>query len=443
MKNVRVVLAIVLIGMMGLGWISQLSSIGDSEEVFVKYVVEGEAYAERKLYQKAISSYEKALKAHKDADATRTLINFYRYAYEDDLISDKAYIKAYTSACNDYPDNISYWEEAISFCVQIMDYDSAYRFLKDANGAGAESEKLSELSDIILYSFTEKGQLFDKVCVGPNGYAAVFNGSRWGLLNTKLDWFAECSYVYLSPLGESAKQNNYHMLYVTQKDKRVIDGDGIVQAIVDVDLTEARAISNGLLPIKNADGWTYYDYNSEKLAEKVYDDAYSFASGKALVAEKGSWYLIDTAFNQIGSEKFSDAKVFTNGEYIYNNIMVAARSGKYSMYNGDGAQIVSFTAEDMDVYCGGWVAYKAENGKWGFVNTQGEITIAPTYEEAKSFSNGVAAVKLDGKWGFINTAGNIVIDPVYLEAGYFSAGGTCVVSLTTNEYHMIKFRFRG
>ena len=68
-----------------------------------------------------------------------------------------------------------------------------------------------------------------------------------------------------------------------------------------------------------------------------------------------------------------------------------------------------------------------KNGKWGFVNTSGEVIIKPTYDEARSFSNGVAAVKKDDKWGFINKDNKLVIDFQFTDVGYMGLNGLCPV----------------
>ena len=69
--------------------------------------------------------------------------------------------------------------------------------------------------------------------------------------------------------------------------------------------------------------------------------------------------------------------------------------------------------------------------------------IEPQFQEARSFSGGLAAV-YDGKqWGFINEKGTLAIDYQFQDAGYFSAKGACPVSTVDGEYHMIILRFPG
>ena len=50
--------------------------------------------------------------------------------------------------------------------------------------------------------------------------------------------------------------------------------------------------------------------------------------------------------------------------------------------------------------------------------------LEPKYEDARSFSNGLAAVKVNGLWGYIDTEGNMVIEPQFFDARDFTASGS-------------------
>lgn len=50
----------------------------------------------------------------------------------------------------------------------------------------------------------------------------------------------------------------------------------------------------------------------------------------------------------------------------------------------------------------------SENGKYGYVNSQGLVVIQASYEAAENFYDGLAAVQKDGEWVVINTHGKIV-----------------------------------
>ena len=59
---------------------------------------------------------------------------------------------------------------------------------------------------------------------------------------------------------------------------------------------------------------------------------------------------------------------------------------------------------------------------WGFKDNEGRIVIAPTFDSAGSFSEGLARVKVKGKWGFINVEGRMVIEPLFEQARLFQQG---------------------
>lgn len=54
-----------------------------------------------------------------------------------------------------------------------------------------------------------------------------------------------------------------------------------------------------------------------------------------------------------------------------------------------------------------------EGTKWGYIDQKGNIAVAPAFEEAVNFSEGLAAVKIKGKYGFIDEKGKMVIEPAF------------------------------
>jgi uncharacterized protein YqkB len=61
--------------------------------------------------------------------------------------------------------------------------------------------------------------------------------------------------------------------------------------------------------------------------------------------------------------------------------------------------------------------------KWGFIDSVGKEVIPIKFQEAGSFSDGMARVKLNDKWGFINQAGKEVIPIKYQATHTFFVDG--------------------
>ena len=76
-----------------------------------------------------------------------------------------------------------------------------------------------------------------------------------------------------------------------------------------------------------------------------------------------------------------------------------------------------------------------QKGHWGFANVRRELIVACTYEEAGTFSEGLASVRKGGKVGYINQQGIVQIPCQYDEAREF-AEGLAVVRLP-DGYHYI------
>ncbi|WP_139796242.1 WG repeat-containing protein [Sporomusa malonica] len=74
--------------------------------------------------------------------------------------------------------------------------------------------------------------------------------------------------------------------------------------------------------------------------------------------------------------------------------------------------------EDVLPFSEGMAPVKV-NGKWGFIEKNGYITIAPRYDDVRQFSEGLAAVKFGNYWGYIDKSGQWVIEPAYLDGGKY------------------------
>lgn len=78
-----------------------------------------------------------------------------------------------------------------------------------------------------------------------------------------------------------------------------------------------------------------------------------------------------------------------------------------------------------------------KNGKYGFVDTDGNTYIPFKYKWAEKFSEELALIKLNGKFGYINNQGDIVIDTIYDGASSFNKG-KADVNLNGEHYYIDK-----
>ena len=66
-------------------------------------------------------------------------------------------------------------------------------------------------------------------------------------------------------------------------------------------------------------------------------------------------------------------------------------------------------------------------GRWGFIDPQGRMAVAPNFARVRPFSNGLAAVYVGGRWGYIDKQGGWVLPPRFTDASFFNTKGTAFV----------------
>ena len=89
--------------------------------------------------------------------------------------------------------------------------------------------------------------------------------------------------------------------------------------------------------------------------------------------------------------------------------------------------IISPEYEGSRGFSNGLAAVK-KNGKWGYINNMGKMTVPPIYIEVRDFHEGKAAVKTDKGWGYINLDNKMIIPDKFYDARDFSEGVAAVKS---------------
>ncbi len=146
----------------------------------------------------------------------------------------------------------------------------------------------------------------------------------------------------------------------------------------------------------------------------------------------------------------------SHGETSPSKPLVIVQNGKYGYINHQGNIIIrpqfvwgtDFWQGLANVYvCGrvvsldssgsfhplrvaleGKLAPKRVGEKVGFIDAAGQFKIPATFDEALPFSEGFAAVQVGENWGFIDTDGHQVIRPQFKAAFYFREGVATVQS---------------
>ena len=108
-------------------------------------------------------------------------------------------------------------------------------------------------------------------------------------------------------------------------------------------------------------------------------------------------------------------------------------NGKYGFINEEGDEVIKLEYDYADSFYGGR-AFVEVDGFWGAIDKTGCRIVPPKYEEIDDygFCNGLVAVCINYKWGFIDIYGNEIVSPIYDEVDQFNDDGLAIVGLNRN-----------
>jgi WG containing repeat len=201
-----------------------------------------------------------------------------------------------------------------------------------------------------------------------------------------------------------------------------IDTEGKIQ--ISARFLHAENFSSGLAAVQVTDEWGYIDQSGKSVIEPHFLEAHRFSEGVAPVKSEEGWLFIDKAGTKLNVlAGFEDATSFNEG------LAAVMVSGKWRFITHDGKK--QFDREFLQAtnFSQGLAAVQEKgNAKFGFIDHRGRDVVEPAFEDAKAFSEGLAAVRLDGRWGYIDTSGQLYIANHYPLFAHEFREGMAVVS---------------
>ena len=127
--------------------------------------------------------------------------------------------------------------------------------------------------------------------------------------------------------------------------------------------------------------------------------------------------VIDSATNTSEFYNKKMEKVATQNDariYIKDNYIEVASANNIEYFDFDGNK-----QESNKIFNGNKIFAKQQDGKWGYVDKDGNTVVEFKYEMATNINEyGFGAIKLNGKWGVIDKDANIIKEPTYELSDY-------------------------
>ena len=429
MKKYRAIVPIVMVVLMLASWYVLVSDAVKLNSEYNQYLSDARKYAEDGITKYAIENYNSALEIKKDVDVYVEVANYYK---------SQEKVAEYLSWSEDFfeafPTEPKAYDCVLEAYMTDKDFESCYDILETAEKRNISSDYISKISDEIKYSFKLDFNTYSDVGVYSNNYCSVNSKNAWGFVDRFGNQRIGCKY---SKAG-AFTQSNFVSVVNTDGDAYFIDKSGAKVLVSKEKYNSFGLLVNGIIAAQRPDGkYTYVDQNFNVLFGD-YDYASTMNNDIAAVKTGGTWSLIDSKGKSVTDNQYVDIKL-DEKQIAYRNdrAFVATAKDEYIMVNGSGKQIGSLKFKNAKVFASEEPTAVNLDGKWCFVDKDGKQISDKSYENARPFCNGLAAVCINGKWGFVDENENIAIEPQFFDVKDFNEKGSCFVK-TGDKWQLLK-----
>ncbi len=400
-------------------WFSLIGANANESARYNEHVATAREKAEQGVVTEVLSHYRSALQMNPTREIAVELMDFSK------INQDPAgYKSVLREVIGFFPTEALGYERLTSVYIDEEDYESAFEVFEAAGRNEVTSDELRASYASIRYVHEIGTYAYDDVRTFHRGdVAAVYTRGSWS---------------FMEAVGRT-RGDNYTGAYSFYGNYAPVVIDGVPQFVnrryqtvliaTKTDYVSYGTLDENVFPAKQRNGRTVFLNTSfdPVLGGTEFDHASSFANGLAGVQQvDGVWKILTPGGVQVGEDYTKIAE--NEGGVVYSaERYFAAPDAKYRMYDGDGAQVGSLEFEDARPFNDDGYAAVQVSGKWGFVNTDGELVIDPEYDDARSFANGLAAVQQGEYWGYVSESGDIAIEPRFLGALDFSESGTAFI----------------
>ena len=293
---------------------------------------------------------------------------------------------------------------------------------KDGQAGLLKNRKLIldyEYEDIIYYAYN------DVFIVQRNGKQGI--ADRKG--NIKIDTkYTNISFggIYVNAVDESGET-------------QILDLDGNV--VTDGYIAKMPTEDGQHFIVYNEEGiYKIIDNNGNIVVDRSYTNIEEIANNYYIVANNRNNGIIDLTGKSLVELRYNSIVKLDNTELLQANISATStvslinknmqivvtmdnasidvEDGYIRLYSETEDKYFDYAGNELsakDVFPNNTMYAQEENGKWGFVDQNGNTKVAYDYDMVTELNEyGFAGIKKDGKWGVIDENGQVVQEPIYV-----------------------------
>ena len=278
--------------------------------------------------------------------------------------------------------------------AKIEDFRKGHAYILDSNKKFGLIDTQGNVLLDCIYDL-----IFDQTDDWGVGYVKM-NGA-WGLFDKEYKMLTKCIYDMFSE-----PHDGFVTLSIAGHSKYgVIDiSDGSI--VIPFEYYKLGNYSEGLFAAeiegKDRNKAGFIDRDNQVVIPFIYAEADDFSEGLAAVHKYDE--TVYSMYGPVPSQK--SGFINTKGDVV---IPFKFKWQMNSLKFSEGLCAIGTRNNDRMMY---------ETDRNSFINTKGEVVISGLFTDAEPFENGVSRIKKDGKYGYINKQGEIIIPCQYDDYGY-------------------------
>ncbi|MCR5674084.1 MAG: WG repeat-containing protein [Lachnospiraceae bacterium] len=425
MKGKKLMLALISIAVVIACWIAAVMAFSGVKEKQQQASLYAEAvsFDERGLYARAIPKYKEALAIRTDLnnEIEDRLLAAYHAHGDKGLYTDLVLKREKNGRATEEE-----YMQAAEYLIASYKREDAMNLVK----RGIEkfdSEKLKEYYENTAYAYRANIAEYAEILStsSRSDLMPAYNGEGWFYLND-YGWPArnkvyEAATPYNKKGYAAVRENGVYY---------IIDRSGELYAIADPSITDVSGLTASRVLAKKNGTYSYYDLDFQPLNEQLqFEEITRNADGVAAVKTNGRWGILADDLSVVVEPDFDDIALNALGSAFAGGHAMVKKGDAWHLIDTTGADVCEQTWADARApESDGWIAVANAEGKWGFIDPTGAMKIDYQFEDAASFSDGLAAVEKINRWYYISTNGRVQIEENMTEARAFHDGRAIAIT---------------
>lgn len=396
-------------------------------------------FAEKGIISDAMESYETALSLNSSLSLSLEAGQLY-LDHEEYSDAKKWYNN---ELLQNYPTEAETYLYGVQLYLAQNNYRLAYSVYDQYQKRGLYLQAVEDAMKPVRYNYTlvgsfEGGGVFSNTA----GVAAAKYDEKWGYIDTAGDRALPYIYKEARVFGSYAAvvDEDGQAAYIDMNGNVRINENFILENDPDFGhVKQFQSIQSDMVLAFNGSIWNYYSTDDYEKLFGGYKQALPIVNGIGAVSQDGKkWSLIDNKGSAVTEAVYDQVLADEKSVICWDSTLIVEQDGYFVLINKEGTPLSSNTYKDARAFNEG-DAYAAvlKNKDWIFVDAAGNESQFGEYEDAQSFSNGLAAVKQDGLWGYIDTEGELVIPCSFLNAKPFNKTGLAFVETKEDYWQLL------